>query len=141
MLTVALLLALWILLAIFALGVAQGSVKLNSEHLGLFDRPAKRTRKVDFKSPTQTTKPSQSIAKSSENVAATTEQLSGTTYVRSVMHRQPYICFENQSVDTVRKTMHELELRYLVVLDQKKHVVGMVTMRDLDEDEKQSPFA
>jgi hypothetical protein len=73
MLTVALLLALWIFLAIFALGVTQGSVKLNSEHLGLFDPPAKRTRKVDCKSPTpaQTTNPSQSIAKSSENVAAT----------------------------------------------------------------------
>ena len=37
--------------------------------------------------------------------------------------------------------MRERDLPYLVVLDHNRHIVGMVTMRDLDGGKKQSPFA
>ena len=61
--------------------------------------------------------------------------------VYSVMQIRECHCFQTQTVDQVREIMRERDLPYLVVLDQNRHIVGMVTMRDLDKDEKQSPFA
>ena len=73
--------------------------------------------------------------------AVSTPDLGQDKYVYSVMQIRECHCFQTQTVDQVREIMRERHLPYLVVLDQNRHIVGMVTMRDLDEDEKQSPFA
>ena len=61
--------------------------------------------------------------------------------VYSVMQIRECHCFQTQTVDQVREIMRERNLPYLVVLDRNRHIVGMVTIRDLDGDKKQSPFA
>ena len=55
------------------------------------------------------------------------------------MERQPYYCFENQSLDEARRVMSELHLQYLVVLDENMRVVGTVKMENLNRGQKQDP--
>ena len=139
---VALITGLWVVLALFAVGVAQGSGTWESEDPPFSQPTAKLVREVDGRTPTtaaQTTGTSETVAKSSEKDAASIQGPSQTTYVRSVMERQPYYCFENQSLDEVRKIMRELHLQYLVVLDENMRVVGTVTMENLNRGKKQDP--
>ena len=139
---VALITGLWVVLALCAVGVAQGSVTWESEDPAFSQPTAKLVREVDDRTPTtagQTTGTSETIAKSSEKDAASIQGPSQTTYVHSVMERQPYYCFENQSLDEVRKIMRELHLQYLVVLDENMRVVGTVKMENLNRGKKQEP--
>jgi hypothetical protein len=131
----------WVLLAFFAAGIAQGSGKWESEDFPFSKPTAKLVRTVDGRppAPKQRTNPSEAIAKSAERAPVSSQDPSETTAVRSVMQRQPSYCFENQSVDEVRKIMRELHLQYLVVLDEKMRVVGTVKMEDLDRGKKQDP--
>jgi|SRR6478672_11556468 len=73
--------------------------------------------------------------------AVSTPDLGQDTYVYSVMQIMDCHCFQTQTVDQVREIMRERNLPYLVVLDNNRHIVGMVTMRDLDGGKKESPFA
>ena len=131
-------LAAYAFLVLFAVGVAQGHGRMEGEEEYLH-RPE---RKVDGRTPTteaQTTGTRETIAKSSDKDAASIQGAIQTTYVRSVMERQPYYCYENQSLDEVRKIMRELHLQYLVVLDENMRVVGRVTMENSTEGKKQEP--
>jgi len=138
---VALVIGGWVLLAFFAVGLAQGSGKWGSEDFPFVEPTAKLVRKVDGKRPTpkQSADPRETIVKSSEKAAGSSPVPGKTMSVRSVMQRQPYYCFENQSVDEVRKIMRELHLQYLVVLDENMRVVGTVKMENLKQGEKQEP--
>jgi hypothetical protein len=130
----------WVLLAFFAAGIAQGSGKWESEDFPFSKPTAKLVRTVEGKPPEpKRTNPSEAIAKSAEKATVSSQDPVETTAVRSVMQRQPPCCFENQSVDEVRKIMRELHLQYLVVLDEKMRFVGTVKMEDLDRGKKQDP--
>lgn len=131
-------LAAYAFLVLFAVGVAQGHGRMEGEEECLH----RTERKADGRTPTraaQTTGTSETVAKSSEKNAASIQGPSQTTYVRSVMERQPYYCFENQSLDEARRVMSELHLQYLVVLDENMRVVGTVKMENLNRGQKQDP--
>jgi CBS domain-containing protein len=55
--------------------------------------------------------------------------------VQSLMERRAYDCFESQSVDEARRIMREHDLQYLLVLDNKRRIVGTVRMSDLGEED------
>jgi CBS domain-containing protein len=113
-LILALIVGLWVILALFAVGIAQGSAKLESEDFPFSKPTAKLVREVDGRTPTpavQTAGTNETVAKTSEKTAASSQGLNETTYVRSMMQRQPYYCFEDESVDEVRTIMRELHLR------------------------------
>jgi CBS domain-containing protein len=55
--------------------------------------------------------------------------------VQSLMERRAYYCFESQSVDEARRIMREHDLQYLLVLDNKRRIVGTVRMSDLGEED------
>ncbi len=130
-------LAAYTFLVLLAVGIAQGHGRMEGEEEYL-NRPK---RKIEGRTPTpkQTIDPSETIAKSSERAAASIKPPSGTICVRSVMHRQPYYCFENQSMDEALELMRELHVPKLVVLDERMRVVGMVKMEDLIRAKKQDP--
>lgn len=54
-----------------------------------------------------------------------------TTTVRDVMTDQIRYCFENDSVEKVADMMSELQIRRLVVLNDKKRIVGVISLGDL----------
>lgn len=103
---------------------------------------AKLVREVDGrtqKPAVQTAGRSETVTKTSEKTVASSQGLSETIYVRSVMHRQPFYCFEDQPADEVRKIMRGLHLPYLVVLNHNMRVVGTVKMEDINRRKKQDP--
>ena len=59
--------------------------------------------------------------------------------VQSLMERRAYYCFQSQSVDEARRIMREHHLQHLLVLDNKRRIVGTLRMSDLgDEDHPQT---
>jgi CBS domain-containing protein len=131
----------WAFLTFLAMGIAQGSGKMESEDQARYEAFNPPARKVDDKTPpaAQTTNASESVAKSSEKILASSHGLTEITYVHRVMQRQPRYCFEYQSVDEVGKIMRERGLSFLVVLDHNRRMVGTVTMEDLARHKKQDP--
>lgn len=54
-----------------------------------------------------------------------------TTLVREFIVRKVYYCGENQSVNEAAEIMRKHHLDYLPVVDDKTHVIGILTQRDL----------
>ena len=54
-----------------------------------------------------------------------------TVKVRQVMTQEVVYCFENRSVEEAAQLMEEKKIRRLPVLDQEKHLVGIVSIGDL----------
>jgi CBS domain-containing protein len=53
------------------------------------------------------------------------------TQLAEVMTRDPQACFEEQAVEEVIDSMRESQVRRLPVVDQQRHVVGVVSLGDL----------
>ena len=56
-----------------------------------------------------------------------------TTLVRGIMVKKAYYCFENQSLDEAREIMREHHLEYLPVVDENMRVMGIVALKDLEQ--------
>jgi len=54
-----------------------------------------------------------------------------TVKVRQMMTQEVVYCFENRSVEEAAHLMEEKKIRRLPVLDQEKHLVGIVSIGDL----------
>jgi len=54
-----------------------------------------------------------------------------TVKVGQMMTQEVVYCFENRSVEEAAHLMEEKKIRRLPVLDQKKHLVGIVSIGDL----------
>ena len=54
-----------------------------------------------------------------------------TVKVRQMMTQEVVYCFENRSVEEAARLMEEKKIRRLPVLDQEKHLVGIVSIGDL----------
>jgi CBS domain-containing protein len=134
-------LALPILLTIFAAAIASGSDKWESEdqiQYGGYEPRVKAVREVRRKEPTvQTTKTTVTVANSPGNAAVPSHHPCETTLVRSVMVKTPYYCRENQSDEEALEIMRELDLPCLPVLDSNLRVVGMVRLIDLMRSKEQ----
>jgi hypothetical protein len=129
----------WLLLAIFsnpfgifAILIASGSDKWESEDQAqyeFFNPRVKPVQEVHRKEPTPLpTKDS-----------AVTVDKKPEKLVQSLMERRAYYCFQSQSVDEARRIMREHHLQHLLVLDNKRRIVGTLRMSDLgDEDHPQT---
>ena len=56
-----------------------------------------------------------------------------TALVRGIMVKKAYYCFENQSLDEAREIMREHHLEYLPVVDENMRVMGIVALKDLEQ--------
>ena len=126
---------------VIAMLIASGSGKWESEDRAqyeFFNPRVKPVQEVHRKSPTPlpTKDSAVTVDKKPEKVA---DDLNKPKPVIGVMVKKVFYCFEDQSVDEARRIMREHDLPYLLVLDRKMRIVGMVRMRDLgDEDRPQS---
>ena len=104
-----------ILLTIFAMGIARGSDKWESEDQAQYEHfnpRVKTVREVHRKDPTlpQTKNSAVTESKSPLKVAVA-DDLGKTNLVHSVMEKKAYFCFENQSVAEARRIMREKDLQ------------------------------
>ena len=126
---------------ILAMLIASGSGKWESEDQAqyeFFNPRVKPVQEVHRKGPTPlpTKDSAVNVDKNPEKVA---DDLDKPKPVIGAMVKKVFYCFEDQSIDEVRRIMREHDLPYLLVLDRKMRIVGMVRMRDLgDEDRPQS---
>ena len=138
-------LVFFVVFFLIVLGICQGHGRYESEDEAQyrhFNPTAERTREVDDKKPTSAKTTVTGVALFRiPGKAVSTPDLDQDKYVYSVMQIRECHCFQTQTVDQVLEIMRERNLPYLVVLDHNRHIVGMVTMRDLDGGKKQSPFA
>ena len=126
---------------LFAVGMAQGSGKTESEDAAQYEAFNPRPRKLDgqMPEPKHSTDPGETIVESFKKITAVSKDPVEITLIGSVMQRPPRYCFEYQSVDEVRKIMREGGFSSLVVLDHNMKMVGIVTMESLNRDKKQDP--
>lgn len=62
------------------------------------------------------------------------------TQVSDVMTRSLQVCTEDQSVEEVAELMQAHRLRRIVVLDGRKHPIGVVSLGDLARKSKEAPL-
>lgn len=53
------------------------------------------------------------------------------TELRSIMTKGIRFCFENDSLEKVAQQMEQLQVRRLVVLNQQKRIVGIISLGDI----------
>lgn len=56
---------------------------------------------------------------------------SKTMLGRDLVTSPAIYCFDDQSVDEAAKLMHDNQIRRLVILSRDKHMVGVISLRDL----------
>jgi CBS domain-containing protein len=64
-------------------------------------------------------------------VRAVAQGMSSKTPIRDVMSPEVKYCFEDAQLDEVAQNMADIKVRRLPVLDQKKRLVGILSLADL----------
>lgn len=64
-------------------------------------------------------------------VRAVAQGMSSKTPIRDVMSPEVKYCFETAQLDEVAQNMADIKVRRLPVLDQKKRLVGILSLADL----------
>lgn len=71
-------------------------------------------------------------------IRAIADGMGPDTLVAEVMSKEVHYCFDDQDIDTVSEQMGDLKVRRLPVLNRDKRLVGIVSLGDLSQFERNS---
>ncbi len=71
-------------------------------------------------------------------IRAIADGMGPDTIVAEVMSKEVHYCFDDQDIDTVSEQMGDLKVRRLPVLNRDKRLVGIVSLGDLSQFERNS---
>ncbi len=71
-------------------------------------------------------------------IRAVADGMGPDTIVAEVMSKEVHYCFDDQDIDAVSEQMGDLKVRRLPVLNRDKRLVGIVSLGDLSQFERNS---